>query len=445
MPYHDTFADKLRVLNEWIDHKHELGADVSGCLAAIARSLDDATAKVAALPDDPALAAREPDALDAIRSLRPDGPRRLPLTLSPEVLRDRILGAWLARAAGNMLGVPCEGFSREDIRSACDALGLAYPLRDYWPIDPKTTVATSETCGLPRRRFLRDHIQYIMPDDDLAYTLLGLLIFEERGPGFTPADVGQAWLRYLPFACTAEKAALDNLRRGLRPPETARTDNPDCEWIGADIRSDPWGYVAPGLPELAAEFAWRDAVVSHRRNGIYGEMYFSAVIAAALATGDVRRSLEIGLTEIPAACRLAESIRRAFEWCDKDDDFDRTLDRILDAHRGMHVGHTINCAAITVAGLLYGREDVEETLSLVVSAGLDTDCTGATAGSIVGAVHGAAKLPPKWVRPLGRVVRTYLTGRYVWDSEDIADRFARLAQQTRRRADTGEHGGAGQS
>ena len=84
-------------------------------------------------------------------------------------------------------------------------------------------------------------------------------------------------------------------------------------WIGADIRSDPWGYAAPGYPEKAAEFAWRDATISHRRNGIYGAMYFSAAIAAAFATGDPVEALEAGLGDpgrLPAGARSALGIGR---------------------------------------------------------------------------------------------------------------------------------------
>jgi hypothetical protein len=48
---------------------------------------------------------------------------------------------------------------------------------------------------------------------------------------------------------TAEKVALDNLKKGMPAGKAAEKDNPFCEWIGADIRADPWGYLAPGWPE----------------------------------------------------------------------------------------------------------------------------------------------------------------------------------------------------
>ena len=82
--------------------------------------------------------------------------------------------------------------------------------------------------------------------------------------------------------------------------QAAELENPYLNWIGADIRSDPWGYAAPGWPEKAAEIAYRDAYVSHRRNGIYAAMYFSAAISAAFTVNDPVDALKIGLEEIPA-------------------------------------------------------------------------------------------------------------------------------------------------
>ena len=119
----------------------------------------------------------------------------------------------------------------------------------------------------PRSAFTRDGMDGVPTDDDIIFTELGLLILEDYAPDFTIEDVGRAWLDYLPYTETAEKVALRNLKDGVPAAQAAAVDNPFDQWIGADIRSDPWGYVAPGLPEKAAELASLDAHISHLRNG----------------------------------------------------------------------------------------------------------------------------------------------------------------------------------
>jgi hypothetical protein len=58
--------------------------------------------------------------------------------------------------------------------------------------------------------------------------------------------------------------------------------------------------------------------------------------------------------------------------------------------------------------------------------GVDTDCTGATAGSLLGAVLGAKRLPKKWIEPLGVRAESYIIGRRWWRHEDIVKRFAEV-------------------
>lgn len=374
----------------------------------------------------------QPDELAAIRSLRPSQPSvRCPGPVpSASALQDRILGALLGRAAGCILGIPPEGMSKAEIAEAAGKLGQAYPLDDYWRVDPKQADPDTLHYGATLRRdFLYPSLNHIGADDDLAYTLLGLLILEEYGFGFTSEHVGQAWLKYLPMACTAEDVALKNLKQGLKPPATATTDNPYSEWIGADIRSDPWGYGAAGRPELAAELAWRDARVSHTRNGIYGAMFFSAVIAAAFACNTVEEAIAAGLGQIPARCDLADMIHQTLGWCAQDGDWETTTERILDACKHMSGVHTINNAALTVAGLVYAEGDFELAITRTVMGGLDTDCTGATAGSIMGTLLGAQAVPPAWMEPLGDRMDSYLIGHSKFSAEDVAARFAKLAEQ----------------
>jgi ADP-ribosylglycohydrolase len=409
--------------------KKEQGAKTDPVAKAFSREIANVCRRVRRLPIDQKLDAAEPNDLQRIRGLRPRGPRVLALDLTKKELEDRMLGAWLGRAAGCILGIPCEGMTRQHIQSTCHVIGQPYPMDRYWISDPRhQDIEARRHYGMTRRlHFIGKGIDRVGTDDDLTYTLLGLLILEEFGLDFTSEDVGKAWLKYLPIACTAEHVALENLKAGLEPPRTALKNNPYCEWIGADIRSDPWGYASAGLPERAAELAWRDARVSHIKNGIYGEMFFSAVIAAAFATGDVRKAIRIGLTEIPKGCRLQKDMKKVLRWCHEDREWGKTVDRIYQYFTGMHGVHTNNNAALTLAGLLYGEGSFEKTICLTVMGGFDTDCTGATAGSIAGAAMGAAKLPSKWIRCLGNRVESYIIGKPRWSSSGVAKRFTKLA------------------
>ena len=44
--------------------------------------------------------------------------------------------------------------------------------------------------------------------------------------------------------------------------------------------------LAHDTPTLVSRDAWRDARLSHRRNGIYGEMFLAAAQSAAFAVSD---------------------------------------------------------------------------------------------------------------------------------------------------------------
>ena len=280
----------------------------------------------------------------------------------------------------------------------------------------------------PREDFTRAKMDGVPTDDDLIYTQLGLLILEDYGVDFSLDDVGAAWMKYLPHAATAEGIALANLHAGVPASEAAVVDNPFIYWIGADIRSDPWGYAAPGYPELAAEFAWRDASISHRRNGIYGAMYFSAVISAAFALGDPLQALEAGLSEIPADCLLARELRWAIEVAPSIKNYREARAAVDQRYAGMHRIHTINNAVLTVWGLTIGGDDFTKVIGETVAMGLDNDCTAATAGSIFGAAYGKAAIPKHWYKDFNNKSLSYIIGNESFAIDDMVDRYTAQAQ-----------------
>ncbi len=361
----------------------------------------------------------EPSDLDDIRALRPDGPRRMALSLSDDEIHDRIHGAWLGRAAGCLLGKPVEGWPRHRIDRYLESMG-ALPLDDYIPY--------REGAMPPRLKpSTRGNIECMARDDDLDYPILGLLALENKGAELTSRVMANTWLSRMPYQTvyTAESVAYRNFVNRRWPPESATWRNPYREWIGAQIRADVFGWVAPGWPERAAELAFRDASISHVKNGIYGEMFVAAMLAASFVTSDMDEIVRIGLSEIPAQCRLAEAVRDTLAWCHQETDWEAVWERINEKYGHYHGVHTINNAALVVMGLAFGANDYEKGIVVAVRGGCDADCNGATAGSVLGAKFGAAALPEKWTGVLGDRLLSC-----VRDCND--NRISELAERTHR-------------
>ena len=422
--YPEPLQDIERTINLWAQQKAETGAaGLAEKMAEIKALLAEKLMELRALPDDPALRAAEPDDLDGIRALRPDGVRRYWTELPEATYRDRLEGAWLGRCAGNVLGSIVELWDIDKMESWADYLGDAFPPTDYWSEAERPNELKYETSL--REAFTRSKMDGVPTDDDLIYTQLGMLILEDYGIDFSVDDVGAAWVKYLPVSPATP--VLGNLQAGVPPMEAAEVDNPVQFWICGDIRSDPWGYAAPGYPEKAAEFAWRDATVSGRRNATYGAMYFSAVISAAFALGDPMAALEAGLSEIPADCVLARELRWALEVADDINDYRAARAAAADRYAGMHLVHTINNAALTVWGLAIGGDDYTKLIGETVAMGMDNDCTAATAGSIFGAAYGKDAIPEHWTRNFNNKAHSFIIGQPEFALDDMVDRFTALA------------------
>ena len=425
--YADLLENWEQTINRYAMQKVEFGASgVAEKVAEIEALLKQKVAELDALPNDAALEKAEPDDLPSILALRPPGGRRLQSSLSAD-FRDRLEGAWLGRCAGCTLGSIVEGWKVERMEKWAEYLGDPFPLVDYW--------SQAEQPHLPRLKASVRHdytpskMDGVPSDDDLNYTLLGLLVLEEYGPDFTVDDMGEAWVKYLPFAFTAEGVALENLRNGVPAPQAGALNNPCLNWIGADIRSDPWGYAAPGWPEKAAELAWRDATISHRRNGVYAAMYFSAAIAAAFAVDDPMDALRIGLEEIPADSITASEIRWALDKAPSVANYQDAAALIAERYPGLVKAHSYQNNALTIWGLTVGGEDFTKVIGETVAMGQDNDCTAATAGSIFGAVYGKSAIPGHWTSNFNNKVHVYLNDQSPFAIDDTIDRFVAQAEK----------------
>ena len=278
-----------------------------------------------------------------------------------------------------------------------------------------------------------NNVSYMPEDDDTNYTLIALKLVEQYGRDFTPDDAAENWLMNLPLLhlCTAERVAYINLAQSVFPPESALYRNPYREWIGAQIRGDLFGYICPGDMETAAEMAWRDASISHVKNGIYGEMWIASMLAKAAVNDDMPTIIRSGMKQIPKKSRLYEELAEILSRFESGDTAEETKAYILgkyDENNQHHWCHTVSNAAIVAMGLLWGKKDFTYTMELCLTMGFDTDCNCATAGSVLGMVLGAQLLPEVWTAPLNDRVLSGVDGFGLVHISDMAARTQALAE-----------------
>jgi len=326
-------------------------------------------------------------------------------------LEKRIYGAWMGRVCGCMLGKTVEGVRTNNLVPFLKETGN-YPMHRYI-LQSDYTDEMAEKYVV--NRFFADTADGMPVDDDTNYTVLYQKLIQDYGRDFNPYNVICAWTVYQPKGayCTAERAAFCNFMKEYAPPASAAYQNPYREWIGAQIRADYFGYINPGNPELAAEMGWRDACISHVKNGIYGEMFVAAMIAAAAETDDMGDIIRAGLAQIPHTSRLYECITAVLEEFDggvSAEDCFADIHKRYDEYTEYGWCHTIPNAMIVAASLLYGGGDYGKSICMSVETGFDTDCNGATVGSVIGMAKGIDAIPECWTAPLGDKLNTSING-----------------------------------
>jgi ADP-ribosylglycohydrolase len=408
-----------------VEEGHDAGALQEELERARARaSLDALTALQEDLwrrPSPPGYPYEEPDDWETLSASFPDRESHARFIGSEDDLADRLLAAWRGRCAGCQLGKPLEG-------AWPAAAKEVLTLTDSWPLEGyMKPVAEGDRGRLAAESAaFRSHyfegltagsFNHVAPDDDINYAIISQRVLEAHGPDFATEHVVEMLLELAPVSClwAAGRSMFRTALFGFPPTHTAVYGNPCRQSLGGQIRCDAWGWGAPANPALAARMAWTDAVGSQRRNGIYSAMFFAALIADVLAHGDPAMAIETAQRYVPPRSRFAEMIEFVKETCVACSSWEQVNEAIYTRYdRGLaradtvRINHALPNAAIILMALLKGDGDFGRTVGIAVMAGMDTDCNGATAGSIMGCGLGTAGIPAPWTEPFHDTIRTQL-------------------------------------
>lgn len=289
-------------------------------------------------------------------------------SINKENFYDKVYGCWIGKSIGGTLGTPFEG--RRELLNVTDF---------------------NSPSGRP------------LPNDDLDLQLVWLKALEDYGPlGVNEHVLGEYWINYIPPHWNEYGIGKSNMKAGLLPPLSGDYENGWKHSNGAWIRSEIWACCAPGCPEVAAKYAWYDACVDHGTGeGTFAELFTASLESAAFVESDLDTLIKIGLSYIPEDCRVARSVHIALDGYKKGLDWKETRQLVLDDSADLGWFQAPANVAYFIIGWLYGEGDFKKSLLIAVSCGDDTDCTGATLGSILGIICGAKALPEDWRKHVG--------------------------------------------
>lgn len=339
-----------------------------------------------------------------------------------DIYRDKVKGCWAGKNIGGILGAPFEG--KREINQ------IEFYQQDL-------------TAGPP-------------PNDDLDLQIVFLSAVERYGRQINASILGEYWLSYIIPNWVEYGTGKANLRAGFVPPLSGFLDNTYKDSNGCWIRSELWACLAPGHPEIAARYAYEDAIVDHAGEGMYGEIFTAVVESAAFVEDDEEKLIEIGLSYIPENSSLAKCIRTALHCYKQNISFSDARKRVhntapgtfgiqdikiseikKDGNEGLEMGRPgFDCPeniGFMILGLLYGEGDFGKSICLANACGEDTDCTAGTLGAILGIIGGASRLPEKWMAPVDDRISTMCidkTTSEIWvpdTATELTDRVIREA------------------
>lgn len=334
---------------------------------------------------------------------------------------NRVQGCWLGKNIGGTLGMPMEWERKKN----------------------QVTYYTHDITGDP------------LPNDDLDIQILWLIALEEQGLQIDAKVLGEYFNEYMIFTHAEYGTAKTNLRAGLQPPVSGSYNNRFKDSCGSYIRSDIWACLYPGYPEIAASYAFEDALVDHGDGeGVYAEVFVAAMESAAFYETDIKKLIEIGLSYIPEQCAVSRAVRDAISTYESGMSMEESREYIMKNYIGHLEWHAISPEdeakgygegkmgwdvpsniMIIIYGLLFGKGDFEKSMCTAVNYGEDTDCTAGTIAALYGIMHGTGIFAEKWKKPIGSRIVTIsinpflMYGKIPVTVEELTERVAALHEK----------------
>jgi len=313
------------------------------------------------------------------------------VTLTKEVLLDKIKGGWAGQTIGCTYGGPTE-FKYNGTM-----------IQEYVPLEwPDGYI-----------KWWYENVPGLY--DDVYMDLTFVDVFERLG---LDAPVGSFAMAFATAEYTlwhANQAARYNILQGIMPPESGHwLNNPHADDLDFQIEADFAGLMSPGMPNTSSEISDKIGHIMNYGDGWYGGVYVAAMYALAFVSDDIEFIVTEALKTIPEQSLYYQCMNDVIQWYKQyPDDWkqnwfecEKKWSQDIGCPDGVFVPFNIDAvinSAYILIGLLYGEGDFYKTMDISTRCGQDSDCNPASAAGILGTIIGYSKIPEYWMKNLREV------------------------------------------
>jgi len=306
------------------------------------------------------------------------------ISISTSSLKDKILGAWVGKSYGAIMGEPME----------FDAQGEIYEgSLEIHPDAPKI---------------------WLHNEDDLYTNMSFLEVLREHGLEATQENFADVFREKNFLLWHANGQARQNLMEGVPASLSGHPHyNPHADDIDFQIECDFIGIISPGLSSATQEMSDKVGHIMNYGDGYYAGAFLSAMYSYAFFDDNILDLINKSLKVIPKQSAYSGMIRQLVKWYKEEPkNWRLTWEKVESAYNKdlcpwaksdppskqgnktglFNIQGHFNGLYILI-GLLYGKGDFLESIKICTRCGQDTDSNVANCGGVMGLIYGYDRLP----------------------------------------------------
>ncbi len=313
------------------------------------------------------------------------------VTLSREVMQDKIKGGWVGQTIGCTYGGPTEfKYKGAIINDKAPIVWYDDYIYDTYILDP----------GLY---------------DDIYMDLTFLEIMQHEGIDAPAMSYANAFANADYKLWHANQAARYNILNGLTPPESGHwINNPHADDIDFQIEADFIGMICPGMPNRSSMFADEIGHIMNYGDGWYGGVFVGALYSLAFVIDDIPTLIHEALKTIPENTKYRNCMEDVIKyhalhpedwrlcWLEIEKRHSYDVGCPEGVMNGFSIDAVINSAYVLM-GLLYGEGDFLKTMDISTRCGQDSDCNPSTAAGVLGVMYGYNAIPNEWTNSIDKI------------------------------------------